>query len=1189
MSTPQGTILKILQAFVNALQPLDALLADSDKAKDLLIDIGIKTPVVPQSIVQLRGLVQQLSTALVAVEDLLDNKDELSPEVLIKIKELGEAAASIFSTLERLPAQLETDFAAYPDLLEEIDLEDIVKRLVARLFIEYLKVSNPVFYNTLSVFGVIEVRNIEAGQEYIPAHTQYDIHYDRIKVWLSNPNEALANIYGWGDSNFDYKNLFERLQYLLLSLGYPSTFESIESSSGLDDDNPLNYDAQLHLPIYTEVLENAEVELSALVSPTIPANQVDTGILFTLLAAGQVSVEIELTSNVLLKLGGTFDATGGAGLEVRPPFLVQAVTGPAAGTNANAYFEAEIIVQSDDQNRLMLFEQPGLLKLDISGLALKMGMGLHTESDPTIQIESRLLDGLFAIGVGESDGFLKKILPENGINGPFELGLGWRGDDGIYFVGSGGFELTIPVNASLGPINLESIYIALTITGEDEVSINLNLGVTANAELGPISANIQRVGITSDLSFPDGGGNIGPANIDIGFLPPTGAGFSIDAFVTGGGFLEFDKDNERYAGILALKALGIGITAIGLITTKMPDGSKGFSMLVNIGITFEPPIQISMGFTLSGVGGLIGVNRTMVIHVLQEGVRTGTLDSILFPDPAWVIPNATQVISDLRAVFAPEDGRFVIGPMIRIGYGTPNFIVGEIGVFIELPDPVRIVLLGQLTMSLPTPEAQIIGVNIDIVGVLDFKKQELSFQASINASSLLVFALYGDCAFFLRYGNNPELALAIGGFHPRFPVPAPPAVFAGMRRMGVNISYGPVIHLNCEGYFAITPNSLQLGARVEVFIGIQELDLGVSGFISFDGLVYFSPFSFEVAIAGGMSVTLASISLANIRVYFNLSGPTPWNINGKGVIKVLFIDMDIGFDVTWGRSDKAILQAIDPLPILENALRRTESWGSQLPPTANRVESLVNMEEEKPQAADTNNNNEEEPESPVVVHPAGILEVRQKVTPLDLTLQKYANAPVAVHNHFHIEKLSSGGIELEVEPIREFFSSGQFFKQSNAQKLSAPSFEKLPGGVATKSSKHISVQGKVQSEAIGYESILIKADKTSESPKEGARHLAQPKWVHMRYLNAGNAAAKAALRNEGKARYAHHAQVMVETSEEAYVIANTENLQLKDDIGTQQMTYSQAQECLESYLKEHPNERDSLTVVSEFEVDKEAA
>ena len=36
----------------------------------------------------------------------------------------------------------------------------------------------------------------------------------------------------------------------------------------------------------------------------------------------------------------------------------------------------------------------------------------------------------------------------------------------------------------------------------------------------------------------------------------------------------------------------------------------------------------------------------------------------------------------------------MFGPMLEIGWGTPTLITLEIGVILEVPDPVRIALLG---------------------------------------------------------------------------------------------------------------------------------------------------------------------------------------------------------------------------------------------------------------------------------------------------------------------------------------------------------------------------------------------------------------------------------------------------------------------------------------------------------------
>src|SRR6202021_4003240 len=100
------------------------------------------------------------------------------------------------------------------------------------------------------------------------------------------------------------------------------------------------------------------------------------------------------------------------------------------------------------------------------------------------------------------------------------------------------------------------------------------------------------------------------------------------------------------AGVLQLSLWDtIGITGIGVFDTLMPDGSSGYSFVLVITFTL-PPIQLGFGFTLNGVGGLGGVNRTMDTNALQAGFRAHTLDSIMFPaDP---IDNSAQIISSIR-------------------------------------------------------------------------------------------------------------------------------------------------------------------------------------------------------------------------------------------------------------------------------------------------------------------------------------------------------------------------------------------------------------------------------------------------------------------------------------------------------------------------------------------------------------
>jgi hypothetical protein len=142
------------------------------------------------------------------------------------------------------------------------------------------------------------------------------------------------------------------------------------------------------------------------------------------------------------------------------------------------------------------------------------------------------------------------------------------------------------------------------------------------------------------LSFPTRR-NIGPLDLDLRFKPPDGLGLSIDGGgFTGGGFLRFFEADQRYEGMLELEYEDrISLKAIGLLTTRLPGGKPGFSLLIIITAEFTP-IQLGLGFTLNGVGGLLGLNRSADAERLRSGLRDNTLSSVLFPQNS--VENASR-------------------------------------------------------------------------------------------------------------------------------------------------------------------------------------------------------------------------------------------------------------------------------------------------------------------------------------------------------------------------------------------------------------------------------------------------------------------------------------------------------------------------------------------------------------------
>ena len=78
-----------------------------------------------------------------------------------------------------------------------------------------------------------------------------------------------------------------------------------------------------------------------------------------------------------------------------------------------------------------------------------------------------------------------------------------------------------------------------------------------------------------------------------------------------------------------------------------------FSLVVLVSAVF-PRIDLGFGFALVGVGGLLGLNRTMDIPRLQQLARGGGLDQLMFP--ADLAHNAPRVASDLSLFFRPLTG-----------------------------------------------------------------------------------------------------------------------------------------------------------------------------------------------------------------------------------------------------------------------------------------------------------------------------------------------------------------------------------------------------------------------------------------------------------------------------------------------------------------------------------------------------
>jgi hypothetical protein len=640
---------------------------------------------------------------------------------------------------------------------------------------------------------------------------------------------------------------------------------------------------------------------------------------------------------------------------------------------------------------------------------------------PVLLVDVGAEQGRAGVSLAGSDSFLASVLPAEIPDLAFDLGATWSSRDGLALRGGAGLEVTLAAAAELGPLRLESITLGLAIGQE----VSLGAGVSVVLSLGPLQARVDRVGVRFALTAPGSNGNLGPLDFQPHFQPPRGVGLELAAGpVSGGGYLFFDPDREQYAGAMQLEFSGIALKAVGVLTTRLPGGASGYSLLVIVSAEFTP-VQLGLGFTLNGVGGLLGVNRTVAVDPLRAGLKTGALDAILFPsDP---VGHAQQLVATLGTVFPPAVGRYVFGPTARIGWGTPTLITIDIALVLELPAPVRLIILGRVRAVLPDEDDAVVRLQMDVLGVIDFDRREAAADATLVDSRVAGFVLTGDMAMRLSWGASSAFLLAVGGFNPRF---LPPPGFPRLDRIAVALATGDNPRLRMDAYLALTSNTVQFGARLD--LSVEAGGFTVAGFLAFDALVQQSPLSFVVDIAGAMAVKAGGHTLLSVTLKLTLSGPEPWHARGKASFSILFFDVSVGFDFTIGATPApTAVETIDVAPLLLAALRDVRSWDAQLPTGG---QSLVTLRALPPTPQ-------------ILAHPLGTLQVRQRVVPLEHTIDRFGGDVPAGARSFRIANATLGGAAAQADPLQDLFAAAQFTSLSDDQKLAQPSFESMRSGV----------------------------------------------------------------------------------------------------------------------------------------------
>jgi hypothetical protein len=1098
--------------------------------------LGWDFDTVPAALDSLAAPAEQIAT-------LLQN-GEVSGD---QVAELLAAIAGFVAAVSAIPSQ---PAGSFPTGLDVAAFKsEFPQQLIDSLIVDYLFNRRGGWAALLRLAGVIRMEDVPASPGR-PSFTRRSVAWQDLGRFFSDAALVFRNAYHWGQADFRDADLLQSVADVLDAWNVTSRFANLDpaifaslTAGALNPDNLL---PTLQVPFYEELFSGfgGAVGLELQMLPQTAAKFGGAAILPYV--EGTIEDNISLTDNVSLQARGQLDVAGGIAVIFRPNDPVTFSTG---APGAAAAFSLTLLTKDPTGAKALLFGTQGASRLEYSALSLGLGSRVDSQG-ASFFAETSLKDGALIIAPGQdADGFLATLLPDKlTVDASVTIGVDSR--LGVYFSGSGGLEIQIPAHISLGPIEIMSATISVKAASG---TIPIELGATLQGNLGPLQAVVDNVGLRIPLTFPSSGGNLGPVNAALQFKPPNGVGLSLNAgVVTGGGYLYIDTDRGEYAGALQLEIADfLSVSAIGLISTRMPGG--GFSLLIIITADFGTGIQLGFGFTLLAVGGLLGLNRTILFQPIMDGLKTGAIQSIMFPQD--VIANAPRIISDLRAIFPPQEGVLLIGPMAKLGWGTPTLLSLSMGVIIQIP-PGDVAILGILKMALPAEEEAILVLQVNFAGLLEFDKERFYFFATLYDSHILFITLTGDMGVLFAYGDNANFVVSVGGFHPQFNPPTLP--FPTPQRIALDLINESYARIHADGYFAITTNTVQFGTHSSYFFGFSALS--VEGSSGFDALIQFSPFHFIAEISTQFSVKVFGLGVYGVGIDVTLEGPAKWHVHGTASLSFFFFSVDIGIDFTWGDNPNTVLPPIAVMPILIAEMEKKTNWKAQLSPNAKLLVTLRQLDPS---------------EAAMVLHPAGTLQVSQRSIPLDLQLDKVGSQKPSDANEFLLTV--SGTVLTKTRNLQEQFSPSQFRDFDDATKLSQPAYVPQDSGVELAGGSNLTSATAI-TRPVRYDLTVIDA----ESEPARFNYFPHGRGMFTTFLRANSAA-------QSKLSAAYRVQTRpypdaVQVGTETFVVAFQSSNKVAHPAAAAFTSQASAQDYIAKTVAADPSLNGQLHVLPQFEV-----
>ncbi|MFE0043757.1 DUF6603 domain-containing protein [Streptomyces albireticuli] len=372
--------------------------------------------------------------------------------------------------------------------------------------------------------------------------------------------------------------------------------------------------------------------------------------------------------------------------------------------------------------------------------------------------------------------------------------------------------------------------------------------VDATVHAGPLELGVDGLG----LGIPLGGEDFTPS----GRLDGLSLAFRKPPLEISGAFVnkpvsEDSPYDRLIEGTALIKTPSASFSAIGAYES-LKSGFQSLFLYAELGAAFGGP----PAFRVTGVKAGFGYHSSLRVPTIDQVPGFPLLRGIADagggtpPEPLEVLKELTEGTDDAPAWVTPHEDR----TWLALGLNADVFEIVHCKAlaFAEFgSDDLVVGLLGSATARFPDPAKGMgepyAGVELDISAVYRHSTDTLAVDARLAPDSFLLDRaahLTGAAALRLWFGGSDhpgDFVFTLGGYHPRYPVPAH---YPQAERVGVNWSSGSSLTLKGGSYFALTPSAAMAGGSLDLRYDSAWAKARIE--VGFDALLEWAPFHYEV-------------------------------------------------------------------------------------------------------------------------------------------------------------------------------------------------------------------------------------------------------------------------------------------------------------------------------------------------------